>query len=797
MEQLNTPGPTVILADDLHWLDSDSLVLLSELATRIELPVLLIAASRPADQATVPELCARTLDRLASHPRTVRLPLTGLPLSAVGRLLADANGQPAQPNAVRAIHQRTGGNAYWITELLAANTGTSADSAHIPLPEHLASLVLARLAGLPDSARALLRAISLLGQRVPVRRIQAVWDHADLDGDLAQLRRAGLLYQDGVDAVRFDHALAREAIAATVLPTEATHWHRNALDVASRDGDEAAVAEHARALGNLTQALQATRRAAHSRLRSGTPDSAYELAREGLDLAAEDPELLELAGRAAQQSGDLAAARQHTQHLAEVAVSVATRGTAQLRLSQLAWSEGHIAAQWQYLDQAEKLAHQHEHHKLTARCLVARSQALMRAEDQAAALQTCTKAETLVEEAGLGREQRWSLHIDRGTVLCQLGDSDTGEALLFRVWHEAQAAGDAVTVARAVNNLLTSRPFRISEDMAWSLYERAVTAIGPVGMMLTGGKITRAGVDLAASFGHAARAHELLEERLPIEPDPCEQIVLSVKSGLLAVESDDLETATRIRDRTLAAISGVDQFWVRIYPALLAVVISGRRGVLGELWENLNNYLYVVDQENHARRSDQAATAAVWTLHGGLEPAEVEQFLVRCLPATFPTPAATSPESMAATEAWVATILRERRGQHTAALATGPRALSDRRISAHLRAETHMALAHCAEQQHDLPTAHEHASSSVALLRRWPGWRQDQATALAHRLATPPVELTPRERDVLHLVTEGSSNRQVSRALGISERTVEVHVSRILAKTGHRSRAELIRWSLT
>ncbi|WP_167442726.1 helix-turn-helix transcriptional regulator, partial [Streptomyces rhizosphaericus] len=63
-------------------------------------------------------------------------------------------------------------------------------------------------------------------------------------------------------------------------------------------------------------------------------------------------------------------------------------------------------------------------------------------------------------------------------------------------------------------------------------------------------------------------------------------------------------------------------------------------------------------------------------------------------------------------------------------------------------------------------------------------------------LAAEPVDpaeelgLTPRERDVLRLVADGRSNRQIAEELFISPKTASVHVSNILAKLGVSGRAE-------
>jgi DNA-binding NarL/FixJ family response regulator len=58
-------------------------------------------------------------------------------------------------------------------------------------------------------------------------------------------------------------------------------------------------------------------------------------------------------------------------------------------------------------------------------------------------------------------------------------------------------------------------------------------------------------------------------------------------------------------------------------------------------------------------------------------------------------------------------------------------------------------------------------------------------------------DLTPRESDVLRLIAEGKSNREIARALFVSEATVKTHVNRIFAKTGSRDRTQAMRYAYT
>jgi DNA-binding NarL/FixJ family response regulator len=60
----------------------------------------------------------------------------------------------------------------------------------------------------------------------------------------------------------------------------------------------------------------------------------------------------------------------------------------------------------------------------------------------------------------------------------------------------------------------------------------------------------------------------------------------------------------------------------------------------------------------------------------------------------------------------------------------------------------------------------------------------------------PGGDLTPREREVLGLVAEGASNRQIAETLVVSERTARTHVSAILSKLGLASRTQAALWAI-
>ena len=99
-------------------------------------------------------------------------------------------------------------------------------------------------------------------------------------------------------------------------------------------------------------------------------------------------------------------------------------------------------------------------------------------------------------------------------------------------------------------------------------------------------------------------------------------------------------------------------------------------------------------------------------------------------------------------------------------------------------------------------TAAAELLAAVRALHRGQAYLAPQAaSAVAAAVRTPAAAndpygaLTPREREVFHLVAEGKTIKEIARLLGVTPKTAENHRSRLLAKLDLRNAAELVRYA--
>jgi DNA-binding CsgD family transcriptional regulator len=75
---------------------------------------------------------------------------------------------------------------------------------------------------------------------------------------------------------------------------------------------------------------------------------------------------------------------------------------------------------------------------------------------------------------------------------------------------------------------------------------------------------------------------------------------------------------------------------------------------------------------------------------------------------------------------------------------------------------------------------------------QWPFRERREASAVAPPAREAKASFTEREREIVDLLMQGMSNRQIANALGITEGTVKKHLNHIFRKLGVHSRALLI-----
>jgi DNA-binding CsgD family transcriptional regulator len=213
----------LVVIEDLHWADRESLQLLRHIAAGLsDVPIAVLATFRDRPAAELDMV----LPDLIRGDSTRVVTLGGLSVPDLAAWLPTLAGR-ADPTMASALHDATGGNPLLVrliaTELATSPVGVDELMAQRP---QLRRLVAARVAALPEDVQDVLAAASVLAERVFPDVLSAMLGGAHVRDALVQAEHAGVLR--GGEAPAFEHALVRDAVYAELSAARRSELHRAA-----------------------------------------------------------------------------------------------------------------------------------------------------------------------------------------------------------------------------------------------------------------------------------------------------------------------------------------------------------------------------------------------------------------------------------------------------------------------------------------------------------------------------------------------------------------------------------------
>jgi DNA-binding CsgD family transcriptional regulator len=221
--------PTVVVVEDLHWIDEASAEVLRFLARRVESAPLVMVLTYRDDEIGLRHPGRGLLGDVAALDGLTTVQLAPLSVGAVATAVAGTGLDPSR------VHALTGGNAFFVSQV--------AKDPDRPLPPSVRDAVLARVADVDLGDLEVLQLIACAPDRLDDRVLPLV------DVDLPTLRRLNettLLGRDDHGLV-FRHELARLAVESTIPPGGASVLHLRLLDALERLelNDPAVLTHHA------------------------------------------------------------------------------------------------------------------------------------------------------------------------------------------------------------------------------------------------------------------------------------------------------------------------------------------------------------------------------------------------------------------------------------------------------------------------------------------------------------------------------------------------------------------------
>ena len=846
LTRLSARSPVLLVLEDLHWADAATRETIAFLVRALaHVPVVVVGTYR-TDELHRRHPLLPWLAELERGGRVERVELARFDQARLGTLIAAILGTEPGPDVVADVFDRSDGNPFFAEELLAARQPGQAGPR---LPPTLREILLAHIASAPESAHPVLGVAAVAGRRVEhdlLARVAGLPEVELLDGLRAAVGGNLLVIEveDGVERYAFRHALVQEVAYDELLPGERRVRHRafaEALEAQdagtgmSEVGQLAELAHHWAAAREDARAFEASVRAGEAAISSfafGAALQEYERALElwdGLtdpaDVAGFDRvELLRRAGLAAYLAADYRRAVAHRRGAIAAADTVADpvrAGLLREELGRALWvigdTHGSLAA---YRDAVEAIPVDPPTAE-RARALSGLGQILMLRAHYQESRDLCAEAIAIARTVGARAQEGHALNT-YGNDLAALGDCSGGTAALREALEIAREVRNADDIGRAYVNLTEETHDCGDSATALAVTYEGIRSAEELGIGLSYGYYIRlGGVSYAYALGRWDEAERLLTEAIARGPSGMgaeryrlsESLRLLVSQGSAAADAG-LERAYELIDDVSEAqfmgpihTAGAERELWRHAPRLaMALIERALDSLVGTDDQVETAHLCrfgawaAADLADEGRAAHQAsATAEARSFFERLDAdlARVEAAVLgdgmrRELAADRATLDAESSrlDGIADPAAWagvadaweelerpyVAAYARWREAE--AAILGGDRATAATALQASLATATRLGAEPMRGALEALGRRARISSTTVESPDDGPVADAD------------PFGLTPREREVLTLVADGRTNRQIAETLFISESTAGVHVSNILGKLGVANRVE-------